>query len=107
MNIIFVQGDLTDVSAVTKALVFSAESNPWKQEIQLELPKELQIWWCIALQLYRIHMDIGNSENYRITSKYSNALRTSQTCNFAKCYHTLHAKVAFEAPWSCARYGIK
>ena len=44
---------------------------------------------------------------YRITSKYSNALRTLQTCSFAKWYHILHAKIAFEAPWLCARGGIK
>ena len=44
---------------------------------------------------------------YRITSKYSNALRTSQTRSFASWYHILHPKVAFEAPWSCARCGIK
>ena len=36
--------------------------------------------------------------------KYSNALRTSQTCSFAKWYHILHP---FETPWLCARYGIK
>ena len=35
------------------------------------------------------------------------ALRTSQTCSFAKWYHILHPKVAFEAPWPCARCGIK
>ena len=44
---------------------------------------------------------------YRIASNYSNALRTSQTCSFSKWYHILHPKVAFEAPWSCARCGIK
>ena len=44
---------------------------------------------------------------YRITSKYSNALRTSQKCSFAKWYHILHPKVAFEAPGSWARCGIK
>ena len=44
---------------------------------------------------------------YRITSKYSNALRTSQTCNLAKCYHILHLMVALEAPCSCARDGLK
>ena len=35
------------------------------------------------------------------------ALRTSQTCSFAKWYHKLHPKVAFEVPCSCARCGIK
>ena len=44
---------------------------------------------------------------YRITSKYSNASRTSQTCSFAKWHHILHPNVAFEAPWSCACCGIK
>ena len=44
---------------------------------------------------------------YRIASKYSNALRTSQTRSFAKWYYILHPKVAFEAPWSCACCGIK
>ena len=44
---------------------------------------------------------------YCIASKYSNALQNSQTCSFAKWYHTLHPKVAFEAPWSCACRGIK
>ena len=41
-----------------------------------------------------------------ITSRYSNALWTSQTCSFAKWCHTLHPKVAFEAPWLCARFDI-
>ena len=44
---------------------------------------------------------------YRITSKYSKALRTSQTCSFAKWYYIFHPKVAFEAPLWCARYGTK
>ena len=35
---------------------------------------------------------------YGITYKYSNALQTSQTYSFAKWYHILHLKVAFEAP---------
>ena len=30
-----------------------------------------------------------------------------QTCSFIKWYRILHLKVAFEAPWSCARYSIK
>ena len=44
---------------------------------------------------------------YRITSLYSNALRTSQTCSFSEWYHILHPKIAFEAPWSCACCGMK
>ena len=44
---------------------------------------------------------------YHITSMYSNALQTSQTCSFAKWCHILHLKVAFEALRWCARCGIK
>ena len=49
----------------------------------------------------------AQSVGYRITSKYSNTLQTSQICSFAKRYHILHPKVSFKAPWLCARCGIK
>ena len=54
-------------------------------------------WWSVSA----VHVD------YRITSKYSNAFRTSQTFSFAKWYHILHPRFAIKAPWSCARDGIK
>ena len=43
----------------------------------------------------------------RMTSKYSHALQTSQTCSFAEWRLMLLLKVAFEAPCACAHCGVK
>ena len=72
----------------------------------------MQCTWCVSIimiSLYykQFYETIVASVVYRITSKYSNALRTSQTCSFAKWYNILHPKGAFEAPWSCVRCGVK
>ena len=42
---------------------------------------------------------------HRMTSKYSHALETLQTCSLVKGCPILHPKVAFEAPCSCAHCG--
>ena len=71
------------------------------------------------LELCHLTSSISDHQNHRrfssislflqacVTSKYSNALRTSQTCSFTRSYHILYPTAACEASWSCARCGIK
>ena len=61
----------------------------------------------VTLPCPELQIPVPKLYNYRITSKYSNALQSLQACSFAKWYHILHQKVAFEAPCSCTRCGIE
>ena len=80
MKIIYIRGDLADISAKTKQLKALTHVQ-WRPSLRRRLRsrgRELPPALCIVSQLTGV-----GSPDYRITSKYSNALQTLQTCSFA------------------------